>query len=187
MKETVSVANKSSGRVVYNLPEMNIRREFMPHEIRNNIPVSELEALSQQPGGKELLSDYLQVQDKEVITYLLNTSPEQEYWLNDKDIPAWLSNCSLAELQDALDFAPDGTKDLIKQYAVELELNDYSKREAIKTQLGFDVTKAIEMTDNKKTTATEKATRRVTPVEETPVRRAATSVVVTPKGDNKEE
>lgn len=143
MKEFVTVTNKSAGRVVYNLPELNVRREFMPHETRNVIAVKELEALSQQSGGKSILADYLQIQDKEVITYLLNIEPELEYWLNDKDIPTWLQNCSLDELKDALDFAPDGTKDLIKHYAVELKLNDYSKRQAIQEQLGFDVTKAL--------------------------------------------
>lgn len=186
MEKNVTVANKSAGRVVYNLPELNIRREFMPHETRNGIAVAELEALSQQPGGKELLLDYLQVQDKEVIAYLLNVTPEQEYWLKDKDLPEWLQNCSLEELQDALDFAPEGTKDLIKQYAVSLELNDYSKREAIKNQLGFDVTKAIKMSGEKKETTTT-ATRRVAAPKETaaaPVRR---TVVTATKETKKED
>lgn len=34
MKKTVTVANKSAGRVVYIVPELNVRREFMPHEVR---------------------------------------------------------------------------------------------------------------------------------------------------------
>lgn len=55
-----------------------------------------------------------------------------------------MDSCSLDEFKDALDFAPDGTKDLIKKYAIEKPLNDHSKRVAIKEQLGFDVDKAIE-------------------------------------------
>jgi len=55
-----------------------------------------------------------------------------------------MDTCSLDEFKDALDFAPEGTKDLIKKYAVEKPLNDFSKREAIKDQLGFDVSKALE-------------------------------------------
>ena len=55
-----------------------------------------------------------------------------------------MDTCSLDEFKDALDFAPNGTKDLIKKYAVSKPLNDFSKREAIKAQLGFDVTAAVE-------------------------------------------
>ena len=54
-----------------------------------------------------------------------------------------MESCSIDEFKDALDFAPNGTKDLIKQYAVSKPLNDYDKREAIKAQLGLDVSKAI--------------------------------------------
>lgn len=174
MKDIVTVVNKSASRVVYKLPELNIRRTLMPHEVRTDIKVKELEALSQQPGGKKMLMHYLQVQDKEVINYLLNVNPEPEYWINDKDLPNWIKTCSLAEFQDALDFAPQGTKDLIKQYAVDTELNDYSKREAIKTQLGFDVSAAIEMNKASKegeTTPQVSAGRRVAPATEQVQRR----------------
>lgn len=185
MKDTVTVVNKSASRVVYKLPELNIRRTLMPHEIRSDISVKELEALSQQPGGRKMLLHYLQVKDKEVIAHLLNTSPEPEYWIDDKDLPNWMNNSSLAEFQDALDFAPQGTKDLIKKYAVDMELNDYSKREAIKTQLGFDVSGAIEMNKASKTEDTapiKPAARRVNASTEQAVRR-----VVNLEGENKGE
>jgi hypothetical protein len=79
-----------------------------------------------------------------VLRYLINGEEAPEYWLTESNIPSWMETCSLDEFKDALDFAPEGTKDLIKQYAVSLPLNDYSKRQAIKEQLGFDVSTAIE-------------------------------------------
>lgn len=145
MKETCVVANKSAGRVGYAIKEMNIRREFMPREVKKNISVAELEALSQRPGGKNILFNYLQVQDPEVINYLLNGNPPVEYWLTRDKVPEWMVSCSLAEFQDALDFAPEGTKDLIKELAVSLPLTDTNKMQAIKDQLGYDVAKAIEL------------------------------------------
>ena len=35
MKEQYDVYNKSAGIVIYNIPEMNIRREFAPHEVKH--------------------------------------------------------------------------------------------------------------------------------------------------------
>lgn len=130
------------------------------------------------PGGLELLYNYLMVEDKEIINYLINGEVAPEYWLTEDKIPSWLVTSSLDEFKDALDFAPEGTKDLIKKYAVLTELNDFSKREAIKEQLGFDVTRAIENSkDDEPKTETKQNTRRATPATATPQRR----VVVKPE------
>lgn len=56
---------------------------------------------------------------------------------------------TLDQFLDCLDFAPEVIKELIKTMAVELPLNDMSKREAIKEKLGFDVSKAIEIKNTK--------------------------------------
>lgn len=162
MKDKCIVTNKSAGRVVYNLKEDHIRREFYPHQSRE-IAVAELEKLAQIPGGLRLLYNYLMVDDPEVIEYLVNGEVAPEYWITEKELPNWMQTCKLEEFQDALDFAPEGTKDLIKQYAVSLPLNDYSKRQAIKDQLGFDVTVAIENNkEDEPQSATKAPERRVT-------------------------
>lgn len=188
MKDTCVVTNKSASRTGYSIKEKGIRREFMPNETRKNVPVSELEMLAQQPGGKNILLNYLQIHDPEIINYLLNFDPPLEYWLTENKIPSWMISCSLPEFQDALDFAPDGTKDLIKRLAVSMPLNDISKREAIKTQLGYDVSKAIEMAhayDNEKTAegATKQAERRV----QTTARRTTSSITPPEKKETEKE
>lgn len=184
MKETCVVANKSAGRVGYTIKDgpMAVRREFMPHEVKKNIPVAELEALSQRPGGRNTLFNYLQVQDPEIINYLLNGNPPIEYWLTADKLPSWMQSCSLEEFQDALDFAPIGTKDLIKKYAVELPLADTNKITAIKEQLGYDVLKAIELShayDEPADGASKQAERRVQP--SAPAGRRANSTIVVPE------
>lgn len=177
MKEVCTVSNKSAGRVVYNIKEDGLRRQFFPGETKKDIKVSELQKLVQQPGGMALLYNYLMVHDREVFEYLINGKAVPEYWITPEDIPNWMQTCSLPEFQDALDFAPEGMKDLIKQYAVSLPLNDYSKRQAIKEQLGFDVNAVIENSDEDKEKAAKPAGRRVqaaeTPAQEddTPKRR----------------
>ena len=62
---------------------------------------------------------------------------------NKEDIKTLLLSGSLEQLQDCLDFAPSGVIDLVKDYAVKLEINDISKRNAILTATGFNVTRAI--------------------------------------------
>lgn len=160
MNDYCNVSNKSAGIVVYNIPDLRVRREFYPHETKK-ISSTELMSLSQMPGGRELIYDYLYISDEELLHNLINGEIAPEYYLTEDQIPTWMDNCSLDEFKDALDFAPDGAKDLIKKYAVTKPLNDFSKREAIKEQLGFDVTKAVE---NSKADAEEVKK----PVEKTP-------------------
>lgn len=143
MDKMCKVTNRSAGRVIYNIPEDHIRREFYNKETKE-IALSELEKLAQQPGGRKLIYNYLSIQDADTIGHLVNRPIEPEYWLTEDQIPEWMNTCSLDEFKDALDFAPEGIKDLIKKYAVSLPLNDFAKRQAMFEQLGFNVTKAIE-------------------------------------------
>lgn len=166
MKETCNVTNRSTGNVVYKIqdPDLVRRRVLTPGETIRDVPVVELERLMQIPGGKELFLGYLAVDDMEVLASLTNQEIPLEYWFTTERLPGWMQNCTLDEFKDALDFAPDGVKDLIKTFAVSMPLNDFSKREAIKTQLGFDVTVAIknnEPDENEKKEDNRPAARRV--------------------------
>ena len=89
MKDKCIVYNKSAGRAVYKLPELGVRRMFYPGE-HKEISVSELEKLVQTPGGRKLIYNYLLIDDKEIIEYLINGKVEPEYWLKEKDIDSWM-------------------------------------------------------------------------------------------------
>lgn len=143
MRDMVTVYNKSAGKLVYTFPD-GFRREFAAGE-RMTVPVEELKKLAQQPNGRVMIAEFLQVYDPVVLRYLLNGSVGPEYWITEEQLPHWMETCSLAAFQDALDFAPLGTKELIKRYAVSMPLNDYNKCKAIKTQLGYDVEAMIKM------------------------------------------
>lgn len=176
MKDKCTVYNKSAGHVVYKLPELGLRRQFYPREAKKDISVNELEKLAQTPGGRKLILNYLMVDDKEILEYLINGRVEPEYWIKEEDINKWMSTCTLEEFQDALDFAPEGTKDLIKAHAVSLPLNDMSKRDALKKQLGFDVNKALELTASEEKKEEVKPVRRVQTAEsDAPKRRITIS------------
>ncbi len=138
-----TITNRSPGTVAFYLPDINRLREFYPKETKK-IPYSEIEALLAQSGGRELLYNYFYIEEKDAVEEALNIKPEIEYYIKEEDLDAWMTKATLPQFQDALDFAPDGIKDLIKRHAVSLPLNDLQKCEAIKTQLGFDVLRAIE-------------------------------------------
>src|SRR5574344_924419 len=144
MENKIAVTNRSFGTVIYNIPEMGVRREFTPKETKKITP-AELEALTSQPGGRELIENCLLVHDAKALEEIVNVQVEPEYWLTEEKIPGWMQSCSDDEFIDALNFAPEGVKSLIKDYAVKLPLNDFNKINAIKDILDFDVMSALKI------------------------------------------
>lgn len=136
-----SVKNRSASQVCYRIPEDGIRRTFAPGESKK-ITHEELEKLTWQAGGRELLADYLQIQEETALENLgIHTEPE--YSMNEEQIKELLLYGSLDAFLDALDFAPSGVIELMKIFAVSLPLTDYDKRKALKKKTGFDVDAAL--------------------------------------------
>ena len=79
-EQVYNVKNRSAGMVVYRIPELGVRRVFQPGEVKR-ISHAELEALSYKPGGKELISSYLQIRNIEVLNEL-NIQTEPEYFMD---------------------------------------------------------------------------------------------------------
>lgn len=180
MNSTCNLTNRSAGRVVYKIddPDFMVRREIYPGQTLRNIKVQELEKLIQQPGGDVLFYQYLMIDDEDILKYLMNGGEVvPEYWLDEKQLPKWMRSCSLEEFKDALDYSQEGTKDLIKKYAADPinPLNDFAKRKAILDQLGFDVTKALEMTKEDKPQEEKKEDAATTG------RRSTSTTIVKPK------
>lgn len=143
-----NVKNRSSSTVAYRIPESNLRREFAPGETKK-IPFGELEKLTYQAGGRELLENFLQIID-EAATSNLNVHREPEYDMSEAQIKELLLTGSLDAFLDALDFAPIGVKDLIKTLSVQLPLTDLNKRKALKDKTGFDVDRALAHVEEEK-------------------------------------
>ena len=166
----VKVINKYNGTVGYDVPDLGVHRNFYPNESKD-ITFDELERLSFAPGGDVILRDFLEIIDENVIKNLFSKEPEPEYHYTKEDIKKLMEVGTLDQFLDCLDFAPESVKEIIKDMAVELPLNDVKKREAIQKQLGFDVTKAIEIKNTKYDgdnesveTNVSKIARRTTPI-----------------------
>ena len=136
-----NVKNRSAGAVLYTIPEDNIRRRFAPGETKR-ISYEELLHLSYQAGGREIMANFLQIQS-EGVPKSLGIKTEPEYYMNENNVIDLLKNGSLDEFLDCLDYAPEGVIELIKKFAVQLPLDDYKKRQALKNKTGFDTDAAV--------------------------------------------
>lgn len=137
-----NIKNRSASVVVYRIPEAGIRRSWNPGEVKR-ISFNELEQLTYQPGGRELMANFLQIEEEE-ITQDLGISRPPEYDMSEQQVVELILNGSYDAFLDALDFSPIGVIDLIKKYSVSLPITDMEKRKALKEKTGFDVDKAIE-------------------------------------------
>lgn len=141
MNNICNIKNRSGSHVVYSIPEVGVRRSFAPGEVKK-ITYEELEKLTYQPGGMEILTRFLQIQDDQVISSF-NMRVEPEYHMNEQQVAHLIVNGSLDEFLDALDFAPDGVIDLIKRMCISLPVTDYNKMKALKEKTGLDVEAAL--------------------------------------------
>ncbi len=156
----VKITNRFDGMTGYSVADLGVNRLFMAGETKE-VPAEEIRKLSYSIGGMNLLKKYFVLDNAELVAEILG-QVEPEYYYNEGDVKNLLEKGSLAELQDCLDFAPQGTIELVKKVAVETELNDIQKREAILEGTGFNVSTAIMV--NRETSeegAEEEKSRRV--------------------------
>ena len=139
----MNVINRSDGNVVYSLPELNIRRVFVPGESKD-LSEQELNALWQIDGGASLLRNELMVQDEEWVKKMMPYAPIEYFWLVG-DVDKCILEDSLELFKETLEYAPTGVIDLIKARAWQLPMTDLNKMEALKQKTGFDTLKAIEV------------------------------------------
>ena len=178
--DKVRVENRANAIVCYRVPESKIIRRFVAGEVKE-IEMGELRQAIQIPGTFRLIESNLIIHNKEAVDELLPNA-EPEYFYDKNDVDFLLEQGTLDQLKDALDFAPDGVIELIKERAVKGELNDMRKREAILDATNFNVTKAIDIRRQamEDSIPAETKTRRAAPIGESvesktegPVRRTA--------------
>lgn len=138
-----TVTNRSASRVYYSVPELGIKsRQYEPGETKR-ISYAELEGLSYLPGGMELIRDYLLIKDEEVRDELVG-NVEPEYNMTEPEVRNLIMTGSMDEWLDALDFAPEGVIDLIKNLSVEIPLSDTNKMKAFQEKKGINLARMIQ-------------------------------------------
>jgi len=149
---------------------MNIRREFAPGETMK-ISYEELVKFMFEPGAKNLMVNFLQIQEDNLLREF-NMPMQPEYYMSEDQVKNLLLHGTLDEFLDCLDFAPEGVLQLVKTFAVSLPLSDYEKRKVLKEKTGFDVDAAIANKEAEAAEATESGP--FTPITKTTERPKAT-------------
>lgn len=170
----IKVVNKDNGTVGYTVADLGIHRNFYSGQTKQ-VTFEQLEKLSYSPGGEIILRELLEITDREAIKQLFSKEPQPEYHYTKKDVQKLMTEGTLDQFLDCLDFAPQVIKEMVKTLAVDLPLNDMAKRQAILNKLGFDVTRAIEIKNTKYDGGEEEDTsdnygklsgRRATPIKQ---------------------
>ena len=143
--EMVIVTNRNNGYTGYQIPDTGVRRNFAPGESKR-ISKEELMQLSYIEGGEYLLKNYLIVNNDKTLEEL-NISVQPEYYYTEEEIKELLTTGSLDQLEDTLNFAPDGVIEIIKDMAVKTELPDTRKRKMISEKTGFNIDNAIRVNE----------------------------------------
>ena len=161
----IEVTNRYPGTVGYTIPDLdNLHRNFQVRETKE-LPMIELRKLSFIPGGIVTIKDCLIINNDEAIKELLGET-EPEYFYTEEDIKKLLTEGTMDQFMDCLEFAPEGVIEIIKDLAVKLEVSDIRKRDAILQKTGFNVTNAIRIEHESSEVEKEevKKVRRSTPI-----------------------
>lgn len=143
-KDVVEVRNLVDHMVVYKIDELNRRVVFNPFETKK-VQVDELRRLNYQHGGRILLHNYLCIKDQE-LRQEFGVDPSMiEYDWTLRDVDAALTSRPMDELMDALEFGPDGIKELLIDRAVQLRIPDTNRRKAIQDITGVDINNMIQL------------------------------------------
>ena len=158
----VTVKNRNNGYTGYTLPN-GVKRQFTLGQTRK-IDINELKELRDCDGGEYILKNYLIIEDQNALDFL-DLHPEPEYFYTEAEIKELLTTGSLDQLEDALNFAPQGVIDIIKDMGVKIELPDTRKRKMIFEKTGFSIDNAIMVnevlaTDTETNTETEDKPQR---------------------------
>ena len=177
--EMVIVTNRNNGYTGYQIPDTGVSSNFAQGESKR-IYKEELMQLSYIEGGEYLLKNYLIVNNDKTLEEL-NISVQPEYYYTEEEIKELLTTGSLDQLEDTLNFAPDGVIEIIKDMAVKTELPDTRKRKMISEKTGFNIDNAIRVNevmaeDQIKDEHSEPIERKASPINvesDTPQRKAA--------------
>lgn len=162
----VKVTNRSNGPVGYNIPDApaGYERNFAPGQTLE-VEYEEIKKLYWTTGGRVLIKEYFTITDEEVLGDL-GIVPEPEYFYTKDDVKELLLNGSYEQLEDALEFGPEGVIELIRDLAVDLKIPDVNKRDLISEKTGANISQiiALEKQLNETPVVEEKKVRRAEPV-----------------------
>ena len=166
ISKKVKVTNRNNGFTGYHL--QNGTDRIFSRGQSMMISLEELDLLQNTPGGDYIIKNLLIIEDKDVLDEL-NVVTEPEYFYTEAEVNELLNNGSLDQLEDCLNFAPEGVIELIKTLAVKNQLPDTKKRDLITKKTGFNIDNAINVNkimnvDSEKKEDAAAPTRKAEPI-----------------------
>lgn len=151
MDKKVKIVNLISSRVNISVPESNVRLVWERKDAIRTISLDKLEELMYNPGVEALFSQgVLGIEDMEVKK-VLGLEPEDAkepvniITLNDAQRKRYLTVMPLPEFKENLKkLSIDQVRELA-QYAIENEIMDYDKSEAVLKRAGVDIIGTIQL------------------------------------------
>lgn len=161
----VKLFNNSGGRVSYNLSEPRVSREFYRPGHMISVTFDEVYALSNEPGGMDILLHFLQVRDSKVRK-ALSLPMDPEYLYTPEDIKTLVLKGTEDQLLDAIEFGPYGMVELIRKTAFDLRLDSASRIELLSDVLKIDLKRIYKNAeeDDKDLAKAEQPKRRTQPI-----------------------
>ena len=151
------VISKYNGTL--SVQELNSGIRYVWNQIGDKLDLTEdqLRSILNTPGGRYTLENYVAIENPEIVKKL-GINAEPEYFYTEEDIKKLLLEGSEDQLKDALDFSPEGTKELIAETAVKIQLSDRNKIAIITAGTGRNIENQInifrENNENVKSTPT---------------------------------
>lgn len=147
MEKKYKVSSKYQGYLSVKEANTGIIRAFPYFGFEMRLSLTDLQNIAYAPGGRYILENRLLFEDPEIIELLqIHLEPEDRF--TKENIQDLLKNGTDEQLQDALEFGSLGTKELIKDAAVEMKLPNTHKRKIISDSVGVDINKVIDFSED---------------------------------------
>lgn len=141
--DKIRLRNLTKNPAVYITPATGVRREIPPLGYIE-VTAGEIRECSYDSGCSNLLRNYVQVCNPALAREIGVSDETIEYNWGDKEVTEAVTTADMDVLLDALDYAPAGIKQAIVDKAVELEIPDMARREAIEEAMGININRIIE-------------------------------------------
>lgn len=138
----VEVVNNGTGSVSYFSELSRMKRRWDKPNSKKKIKLEELRELVSSSGGYELLTSSLLIKNPDVRIEL-GLPVDEEYLLDDKQIKELLKKAA-STIRETLENAPESIREKTATIAIETELSNLDKIEAINELSGIDVLTAIQ-------------------------------------------
>lgn len=135
----IGIRNLTDYPLAYHVTSLGDLRRELPPRGRMRVSAGELRQLNYEMGGSELLRNYICVGNSALAEEFGVSSDTVEYNWTVEDVDKALMTDPIEVLEDAMDFAPDGIKEMIAKRAVELEIPDSNRRKVISDNSQYDI------------------------------------------------